>query len=290
MKKLSKFTTIIFGFLFLTFSCQKEEIEVKPQPDPEYPTIYKPLSISEWDSRNAEFQQNNIHEGLSLNEYGFVKGEIPLSENDSVTADFVFENVGGIILKYWQFLGIENTENINLEEQLKINDPFLIPFGVTEVEFYFDQIKEYKEMGYWDELLDEFQHHIFFIFQNSVSGKSFDGPAIYFDFDEVKKVLRIHGNWFPEAIIPEKELYTKTDAVVLAYQSIKKNEGIDLWESKHQFRANKLIITREIYDKIEIRECWRIIADINDDESYYIFVDTQTGEIVFEYIKFNYII
>ena len=91
MKTLINYTLYFFLFVLIS-ACQKEAFE-KPQPEPGYPTVYKSLSSSEWQTRNAEFQQINIHEGLSLNEYGFVEGEIQLAEYDSLNEPFLIENV-----------------------------------------------------------------------------------------------------------------------------------------------------------------------------------------------------
>jgi hypothetical protein len=110
----------LIGILLFS-ACQKEP-EPKPLPEEGYPYIYKRLSSSEWETRNAVFQEINIHEGLNLNDCGFAEGEILLNKNDSLTEEFVIQTLESIIERYKSFLGIPNTTSIDYRKDFRIYD------------------------------------------------------------------------------------------------------------------------------------------------------------------------
>lgn len=271
----------------LSFGCEKE-YEPKPLPEPGYPTTYKPLTQAEWAARNAEFQKINNYDGLNLNAYGFVEGEIPLGKEDSLTAAFVLQKIEYVIEGYKSFLGISETQPINLSNDVTIHIPGYTGGSSTLVEYYFQTMEEFKKEDFWPEIKSEFAVQTYFLLQHTIAGKKFNGTNIYFTFDSNRHSLKIEKNWFPKAHIPGNEIYTLADALAITCRFIKNENGIDLWEKKHTFRSSKEFILNYTNSPIEVRECWKIETDELDGINY-LFIDTQTGEILRWCIECYYI-
>ena len=242
MKKLSSLTAFLIGFLFLISSCQKEEIEVKPQPDPGYPTIYKPLSASEMAAQNTRFQGINIHEGLSLNEYGFVEGEIFLSDFDTITKEFVINCIDSLVSSYQSFFGIPNGFQIDYENHVQIFAPYPLIGGSSpmNINSFFLMLKEAKEYGYYEDLAQDIQYK-FMLRQQKLKEILVEGLDITFEFDEQKRSVKIEGFWIPQAIIPASELFDEGEAISIAYREILNQSGRDIWETKQNFRTYTLL-------------------------------------------------
>lgn len=265
-------------FIFLFSACQKEPIP-KPLPEPGYPTTYKPLSSAEWEARNTEFQKINIHEGMSLNEYGFVEGEIQLDENNSLNKESIILNLEIILEKFGNYMGIVNYETINLKNDLRIHIPGNIGGYSTTIDNYFKAIEEFEKNNSWPIDKKYFRVLGFYLSQTTIENNLFYGPNLYFSFDEDNFIININGKWFPTLFIPEADIYTEGDAISIAYRRMLKETGIDYWESKQNFKYSKLYFWNVQNGVSEIRHCWRI--DIPEHEGMnYFLIDTQTGEII----------
>ncbi|MEN8116842.1 MAG: hypothetical protein ABFS16_07670 [Bacteroidota bacterium] len=273
--------TRIFNLLIfiVAFSaCQKEETP-KPLPEPGYPTTYKVLNQSEWDAVNADFQKINIHEGLRLNEYGFVEGEIVLNEYDSIEKVFFISKIDSIVLRYKKFLGISEDIEINYEEEVLIEAPYLIPYGRLCIKSFFQDIIEFGDEEFWDEMISDMKYE-FFISQKNIEGKRFLGPEISFYFENEVNRLNITNNWYPIALVPDVKIYTLDDVIPKACDVLKKRTGKDFWELKHEFGTINILIFLKTEKGVEIRDCWRINALIDDYIYGDMFFDTQTGELL----------
>lgn len=281
MKPTTFFSAIFILFVFLT-GCQKDP-EIKPQPEQGYPTTYKPLSQSEWETLNSEFQKVNVYEGLALNEFGFVKGEILLNKSDSITPEFVIGKVDALVEHYQDFMGIPHNYLLNIETDIKGLDYY---FGIDitlEIHDFFDYIQELEK--YNDESIKDFY---FVLHQTHINGYEMYGPNLSFRFILEENKLIVGGNYFPNALIPENQIYTLADAITTSCQFIQKETGIDLWESKHKFESSKIFVLNYSDENVEIRECWKIrvfeLEGLN-----FVYIDTQTGEILSWCIECFYI-
>jgi hypothetical protein len=277
MKPLKLFV-LLTGLLVL-FSCQKEPVP-KPLPEAGYPKTYTPLSASVWNQRNSEFQEINIYDGLSLNKYGFVEGEIRINENDSLTQEYVVNKLDSIINTYKSYLGI--TININIENDIRTYYPLLVgSSGSISLKSFYEDLNTLKNREYWPEIKDFYDVQRFFITQSKIGNYNFLGPTLHFIFNKINKTIIISGKWLPEVFIPQKEIYSLDDAISITYRFILKDLGIDLWESKSYFGTTKTFIFIEKENEITIHECWRCVVNFEENKSYYnILIDTQTGEII----------
>lgn len=280
IKMKTQIIKLTFFVLVISFiGCQKDE-DPKPLPESGYPTIYKILSQSEWNECNSEFEKINIYEGLRLNEYGFIVGEMPLNEKDSITEKLVIENLEMVISNFDNFLGIEKKSSLELENNLRIRIPFYTGGSVTIINHYFEVLEEFKMSENWSEMKSEFDFHDFSLTQYFVDNESFAGPTIHFYFNELNKTLKISGNWFPSALIPKENIYSKNDVISIAWDHILKTEGVDLWEMKHLFKLSTKVIYKKVLDNYEIRKCWVVKTTLREDLFYDVYIDTQTGEII----------
>lgn len=272
--KTNSFLKIIFISLLIVTSCQKED-DPKPQPQPGYPYTYYTLSQSEWNAANTDFQKINIYEGLRLNEYGFVQGEIPIIENDSLTKDFVINTIDSLVNRYLSFIGIPENIEINVETDFTGQYKFIYPNMDVEIPVYFLWL---EEMSKEEDI--SIEKHVFSLNQHIIQNMAFIGPIFYIEFDLLKEKIVLNGNWFPNAIIPVNEIYSKEEALEIAYQTISKEIGKDSRKLEEYHNIEKIMVEKEYENKTEIRECWNIVVQIGEDSFNYIQVDTQTGEVV----------
>ena len=272
--KTNSFLKIIFISLLIVTSCQKED-DPKPQPQPGYPYTYYTLSQSEWNAANTDFQKINIYEGLRLNEYGFVQGEIPIIENDSLTKDFVINTIDSLVNRYLSFIGIPENIEINVETDFTGQYKFIYPNMDVEIPVYFLWL---EEMSKEEDI--SIEKHVFSLNQHIIQNMAFIGPIFYLEFDLLKEKIVLNGNWFPNAIIPVNEIYSKEEALEIAYKTISKEIGKDSRKLEEYHNIEKIMVEKEYENKTEIRECWNIVVQIGEDSFNYIQVDTQTGEVV----------
>ena len=271
-------------------ACQKEP-EPRPTPDSRYPTVYKPLTSGKWETRNTAFQKINEFSGLSLNEYGFVKGEIPLNESDSLTKDFVIQKLEFIFGKYQSFLGISDAISVDYRNKIRIPVPFtaMMPGDSYSIDYYFEVMEDLKKEDSWSEIKGQFDIQTYLLIQNTIENENFMGPTIYFIFNAVENKITISGNWFPNVFIPKQEIYFKDDALPVAYRYLLKETGKDFWEQKQTFDVQKTLIRVMNGPNIEIHECWYYrVAIPEEGYYYYIFIDTQTGELIHSYKRGMY--
>lgn len=272
--KTNSFLKIIFISLLIVTSCHKED-DPKPQPQPGYPYTYYTLSQSEWNAANTDFQKINIYEGLRLNEYGFVQGEIPIIENDSLTKDFVINTIDSLVNRYLSFIGIPENIEINVETDFTGQYKFIYPNMDVEIPVYFLWL---EEMSKEEDI--SIEKHVFSLNQHIIQNMAFIGPIFYIEFDLLKEKIVLNGNWFPNAIIPVNEIYSKEEALEIAYKTISKEIGKDSRKLEEYHNIEKIMVEKEYENKTEIRECWNIVVQIGEDSFNYIQVDTQTGEVV----------
>ncbi|WP_372949696.1 hypothetical protein [Mariniphaga sp.] len=255
----------------------------KPLPGAEYPTIYqKVLSQQDWNAKNTAFQQTNVHENLSLNQQGFLEGQLSY-EADSLTLETVVQEVQELISRYSIYMGIPAGQTFDLENELVTHSPLLIPDGSTSISNYFSIIEVIKETDDWEYFKDEFRNPQIYLKQKTIEGQQFLGPDLIFDFDETNRVIKISGNWLPKAFKPENEIYSKTDATAITYRILLDETGKDFWERKHTWNFRKVFILAADNEENRICECWQLVTMISDRELFYIYIDTQTGEIIRQY-------
>ncbi|HKI87684.1 MAG TPA: hypothetical protein VKA38_01570 [Draconibacterium sp.] len=287
----SKINVIIFLFAVVLFSSCQKETEPRPMPDSRYPTIYKPLTSVEWETRNTAFQKINEYSRLSLNEYGFVDGEIPLNERDSLTKNFVIQKLEFILGKYQSFLGISDTISVDYRNDIRIPVPIfaMMPGNSYSIDYYFEVMEDFKKEDYWSEIKGQFDIQTYLLTQNTIGNENFIGPTVYIIFNAEENKITISGNWFPIVFIPQQEIYFKDDALPVAYQFLLKETGKDFWEQKQTFDAQKTFIRITKGTNIEIHECWYYRVAIPEESYYYyIFIDTQTGELIHSYKRGMY--
>lgn len=277
--KPTTFCSCFFIILIVFTGCQKD-IELKPDPAQGYPTTYNPLSQSEWDALNLEFQKINSYKGLTLNEYGFVKGKILLNEKDSLTKDFVISMLDNLINRYKRFFGIPENALFNFEKDIFLNVRYWIPNGTITIERFYEDLELFPEIQSNEEI-----RYNFFLRQSRFDGELFQGPELYFDFKKEEGFIEISGNWFPETIIPDSPIFTESNAISAAYWKILENTGIDLWESKHLFNVYQTFLRNYADNSIEIRHCWCVTTQADEQLMCYVYIDTQTGEIIKYYSR-----
>jgi hypothetical protein len=191
----------------------------------------------------------------------------------------VIFSLNDIIERYREFLGIENGISLDLKTELKIHIPTYVGGSISGIEYYFKTINEFKKEEIWHEFIDLFMVHEFQISQKSIANRSYLGTTLFFNFNEMNKTLQISGNWFPEAIDPVNEIYNEGDAISIVYRVMLEETGIDFWERKQNFQSSKLFVYKYAENSIEIRECWKINVPEHEGITY-VYVDTQTGEVV----------
>lgn len=277
--KATNFLKTILMLLFVISGC-KQEPDPKPLPEQGYPTTYKPLNQAEFSLRNKAFQKINIYNGLHLNEYGFVTGEISIGENDSITKDFVLAVIDTLIERYQLFMGIPPSISVNTEREILIDAFYIVPNGNVTIDRYFNDLGEIITNGYLSNSEIAGIQYKFYLNQNLVENERFSGPKIYIDFQNKERVIQISGNWFPKAFIPQSQIYSENEVIVSAWREILKRTGIDLWETKYNFKTMRTLMQKAVNNNIEIRECWSVYVPVNDNLVCYVYIDTQTGEIL----------
>lgn len=281
----SKNLLTVFSLSIIVLAgCRKEPLE-KPLPGAEYPTIYpKLLNTQVWEVKNAAFQEINIHENLKLNQQGFLEGEVSYAA-DSLTLEKVVGEVQELISRYSVYMGIPSGQTFDLGNELLANNPFLVPQGSTSISNYFSFIDLIKETDDWEDFKEEFQNPKFYLEQRTLEGQKFLGPDLFFDFDETNQTIHISGNWLPVAFKPENEIYSKGDATAIAYRILLEETGQDFWERKHTWNFRKVFVLAADNENRRICECWQLVTSISDSELFYLYIDTQTGEIIKQYSR-----
>ncbi len=278
--KTQKFHLVIIFITIIFIGCQKEP-EIKPLPEAGYPTTYKVLSQSEWNAQNTKFQNINIFEGLTLNEYGFVGGEVLWNDFDTITQELVVTVVDSLISVYHTFLGIPEESEFNYERAILINAPYLIPGGRLDVQSFFEDIEKFG-----NDLLRGVKYN-FYVVQNRIHDKYITGLELSFNFISDKNVISISGHWIPDAVIPQKNIRSKEEALNIAYRKIFFNTGVNIFELKEDLHVYKVMLKIRKNDNIEIRDCWHIGVLNYTCYGYMIsvYIDSQTGEVIKYYDK-----
>jgi hypothetical protein len=262
--------------------CREEPLE-KPYPSAEYPTIYpRVIAQKDWETKNAAFQEINIHENLILNQQGFLEGVV-YYEADSLTLETVVHEVQELINRYSVYMGIPSGQTFDFENELLTNNPFLIPQGTTSISNYFSFIDLIKETDDWEDFKEEFQNPKFYLKQQTIEGQQFLGSDLFFDFEETNQTIHISGNWLPAAFKPENEIYSKTDVTSISYKILLEETGTDFWEVKHTWNFRKVFVLAADNEVSRICECWQLVTMISEYEHFYLYIDTQTGEIIRQY-------
>lgn len=269
----TNFFKIAFSLAIFLTACQKEE-DIKPLPETGYPTVYGELTQVEWKTRFTEFEKINNPYNLTLDKLGFAAGKINLNDSNLFSEEVILVTVDLIVNTYRDFLGIEKGKTFNLNRELLIDDPFLIPYGQITIEDLFDDSRK--------EMFEEYRKFYYPQFrvqlrQQQINENYFTGSNLYFEFDIKEKTLWLNGHWFPEASIPKNEIYTSKEAAIIAWHEIKQLTGQDTRETIFNENPYKMLICNFIDDKIEIRECWVFTLW---NLQYRLYIDTQTGEVV----------
>jgi hypothetical protein len=272
--KTTYFIITTFSILLLINSCE-QELMPKPLPDPSYPYTYNVLTQSEWDAVNVAFQKINVHAGLSINAYGFVQGEITLDENNSINGDFTVSMIDSLLLIYKNFMGITESITINIETDFKGHYKYIYPNMEVEIPVYFLWL---EEMSKEEDI--SIEKHVFSLNQNIIQNMAFIGPNIYLEFELLSNKIVLSGNWFPKALIPVNEIYSKEEALEIAHQIINEKIGKDSRKLEEYHNIEKIMVEKEYETKTEIRECWNILIQVGENSFNYVQVDTQTGEVI----------
>jgi hypothetical protein len=274
--------THISLFLFLSIlllvSCEKEETP-KPMPEDGYPTTYKVLSKNEWEVVNAAFQKINHDAGLELNRYGFANGEVLWNEFDTITKEFVITTIDSLLTSYGEYFGIPQGSVFNLENDIVITNPNLVPEMQVSLTTFFQIAEEFGS-----DILEGVKYR-FYINQNRIHEKYSVGISLCFYFNPGTNKIQISGFWIPDALVPSSSIYTEEEAYNIARKEIIHQLGEDLdkiekgTESVNIYKALVKIYNNE---NIEIRDCWRIgkLDIVWGTYPVSVFVDSQTGEIV----------
>jgi hypothetical protein len=268
--KAADFLKIVLIISIFVFGC-KNEPELKPLPDPRYPTTYLQLSTTEWNAKNNEFQKINIYQGLSLNKYGFVEGEIPININNQFNVGFVKNEVEALVSRYKLYMGISlnTTNDLSHDLYMEIFSDKFPDFSLQ------DQFAELELNG-----SSVYQGSKFKIFlpQKKIGNEEiyYMIPSIIFNFKENEGLLQIKGNWFSEAFLPEKSIITLDEAISSANKAIIEKTGIDVIKTKSWNTASQYLYINYTNSKIEIRKCWGFDAM----PLCILFIDNQTGEMV----------
>jgi hypothetical protein len=264
----------IFLFLVLLIpSCTKDQIEkVKLFPDPEYPLTYDVLSKQELELELQKFNSVNNFQSLTLNEYGILTGYIPVNMVSEIDATMVKENISMIITTYSHFLGIDRSDNINIATDISIR----LNGGVSV------SMDDYFKYG-----LET--HPTFELKQQKIYDRKIDNVAILFSFSQIDKKMQIRGRWYPDVYIPDKEIHNPGEALNISIQYIKENHydvtPLNLSNVEKE-KFNKVLFPYQNKNKVELRECWQVNFP---DNSIKLFVDTQTGELVY-YLDYGHLI
>ncbi len=140
-----------------------------------------------------------------------------------------------------------------------------------------------KETDDWEYFKEEFRNPQIYLNQRTIEGQQFLGPDLVFDFDETNQMIYISGNWLPAAFKPENEIYSKNDATAITYRILLEETGKDFWEIKHTWNFRKVFFLAADNNKSRIYDCWQLVTIISEYELFYLYIDTQTGEIIRQY-------
>ena len=261
---------VLFLILILGQACKKDKDE-NPTPDINYPFTFYSLNETEWNNKLEQFNFDNQHENLTINQFGFVQGKISVDYEDEIDKDFVIKNISDFISHYKNYLGIEKPEEILFDEQIFIR----------------------LSSGYYASLNDYFEHELrsnkleFYLEQINLDNKRILDSPIIFYFNMEESVLEISGNWFPEAFIPENEIISAKKAfeITVSYIDENYNELMPLNISINDSENfNKILVPLRFEEKIELRECWEINSRL---DYILVCIDTQTGELI-KFLNYNY--
>lgn len=289
--KIIKSSSVLIVFILLLSSCKWDELI--PLPDERYPYTYYQLSQQEWEQVNSEFKSVNNHDSLFINKFGFLEGKIFLGKDAVIDASLVISETNLLFLNYSKYLGINNSTEINLPEELVTWDQFIGHSALINVNDYFETIylliydqqammKEFYGIEYEIDT-NQFVHY-FFLPQSKLMGSKFESAQIDFWYFESDNSLKITENWFPKAFFPSFQIYNEKAAMKIASENFSNELDESHWTSKNaNFRIwiEKTMRPFRFSDRIEIRECWKIDADDNETFKYYtILIDTQSGEVL----------
>jgi len=271
--KHKTFLLLQICIVLLLFSCEKEDL--KPLPEPGYPTTYDVLSVSEWNLVDSDFQKLSKHSGLQINNYGFVEGVAQWGDFDTITADLVVSVIDSLVSSYGKFLGIPVGEEFDFGRDILIDNPNLIPRGRSSVSSFFEHIEQFG-----NDLLEGVDYKVY-LNQIRIHDKYTIGVDLCFAFKPEANEIFVSGHWIPDALVPKSSIYSEQEAFSIARKEIRKRLGEDIAEIKDEIHSYPVLLKIFKDENIEIRDCWRIgKLDLVSGYAISVFVDKQTGEIV----------
>lgn len=287
----TKTSIALIAYTLLISGCKKDILY--PMPDENYPYTYYALSQQEWEQLNSEFKSVNEHDSLFLNEYGFLEGKIFLGKDAVIDADLIVSQTESVIHNYSKYFGIHENAEINLSEELITWDEFIghgqlinvYDYFKTIYFFIYDQQAMMKEIYGVEYEIDPDQFvFYFFLRQSKLIESKFESAQINFWYFESDNSLEISGNWFSKAFFPSFQIYNEKAALKIAAESFSDELDKSKWTSKNvklSTQIDKIMFPLRFSDRIEIHECWKIIAEGFGTQKYYtITTDTQTGEVL----------
>jgi hypothetical protein len=268
---MNNYLKVILLLVLFVPSCSKDE-KVKLFPGQEYPFTYAVLNKQDLDAELQKFNSINTIESLTLNEYEILSGYIPITVNTELDSTIVKNNISLIISTYGQFLGIDNSNHLNISNDISIR----LTGGVSV------SLDHYFKYGLKT-------NPIFVLKQNTLSDTKIENAQVLFNFQIDNKKMQISGRWYPKVYIPELEIINPEEALNISIQYINENDKdvtpLNL-SNVEKDKFNKVLYPFQKENKIELRECWEVIFW---DNSVKTLVDTQTGEVVY-YLDYGHMI
>ena len=238
----------IFILLLITLSGCDLFTEVNDDP---YPTKIFPLSESELEKLQSEFNSINEQNFMKLDKYGFANFSSYFSKNSSgLTKDYLVNKARNWLYKNKNFTGVYDTAKLNI-------DDVLIDW-VCRVRF-----KDQNYNGY----------------------KVVHTPISLWIDNE--KVYQVDGHWYKYINVPTKDNFTSADAkekvigTKITWYDFGGKPQIYIVTSGSFYpcKTNKVIYPKIIDDVIELRVVWEIPIGADFPE-WNIYFDSTTGEIV----------
>ena len=233
-------------------------------PDSQYPYKCFPLEEMELSAKKETFNKINIYEGLSLDNYGFIWGEIEFRDGELNTLNDFYTKLDTTINRYYQFMGIEAPSVINIETDLNV-----VTFGYQGPNYKHPLLSDYYGLIINDD------RYLRVELPQKLPKTSKVSIFIQVTFKENR--IHFSGNWYPEIFVPKSQIYSKEEAIEIASNYTKNKIGERFNDSDSNLEINKIFIRNMIVGGgFVFYECWNIYVK---DRGLEFNIDTQTGEV-----------
>ncbi len=267
---MKKYRFVLLAFLVITLRCGVFD---QDQQDLPYPTIIKPLDASEHAKLASEFNTLTGGQGCSsLNEYGFL-------ESDRVC---VYHNTTHVEITEAEDEIVTRVKNalVRLKKFTHVTTPELLVVGDAHGILgcvICDGSDKNAAITRWSVAFDNQTYQ-------GLEVKSTRTEAML----DAEKVFGIEGHWYSEIAVPSHDAVNESDAAksLVGTELVWHGYGGEpniytVTSESFMGTVEKLIIPVKRENTIELRVTWRIgIRFLGDSPSWYIYVDTTTGETV----------